>query len=46
MVYELCESGGLVITMKIYSGKTEETDNSLSHISDLDLHSFEDYLDK
>lgn len=30
-LYELCESDGLVMKIKIYSGKSEETDHNLGH---------------
>lgn len=45
-LYELCESDGLVMKIKIYSGKSEETDNNLGHTAGVVLHLLEDYLDK
>lgn len=45
-LYELCESDGLVMKIKIYSGKSEETDHNLGHTTDVVLHLLEDYLDK
>lgn len=45
-LYELCESDGLVMKIKIYSGKSEETDNNVGHTTDVVLHLLEDYLDK
>lgn len=45
-LYELCESDGLVMKIKIYSGKCEETDNKVGHTADVVLHLLEDYLDK
>ncbi|KAG5877666.1 hypothetical protein JTB14_015626 [Gonioctena quinquepunctata] len=44
--YELCESDGLVMKIKIYRGKSEETDHNLGHTTDVVLHLLEDYLDK
>lgn len=45
-LYELCESDGLVMKIKIYSGKSEETDNNVGHTTSVVLHLLEDYLDK
>lgn len=45
-LYELCESDGLVIKIKIYSGKSEETTHNVGHTADVVLHLLEDYLDK
>lgn len=45
-LYELCESDSLVMKIKNYSGKSEETDNNVGHTSDVVLHLLEDYLDK
>ncbi|KAG5872719.1 hypothetical protein JTB14_019962 [Gonioctena quinquepunctata] len=44
-LYELCESDGLVMKIKIYTGKSEETDHNLGHTTDVVLHLLEDYLD-
>ncbi|XP_071053641.1 piggyBac transposable element-derived protein 4-like [Onthophagus taurus] len=43
---ELCESDGIVMKIRIYSGKSEKTDNNLGHTTDIVLHLAEDYLDK
>ncbi|XP_018397169.1 PREDICTED: piggyBac transposable element-derived protein 4-like [Cyphomyrmex costatus] len=45
-LYELCESDGLVMKIKIYCGKSEETANNVGHTTDVVLHLLEDYLDK
>ncbi|KAG5864001.1 hypothetical protein JTB14_007635 [Gonioctena quinquepunctata] len=45
-LYELCESDGLVMKIKIYCGKSEKTDHDLGHTTDVVLHLLEDYLDK
>lgn len=45
-LYELCESDGLVLKIKIYSEKSEEADNNVGHSTDVVLHLLEDYLDK
>lgn len=45
-LYELRESDGVVMKIKIYSGKSEEIDDNLGHTIDVVLHLLEDYLDK
>ena len=45
-LYELSESDGRVMKIKIFSGKSEETDNNVGHTTDVVLHLLEDYLDK
>lgn len=45
-LYELCESDSVVMKIKVYSGKCEETDTNFSHTTNVVLHLLEDYLDK
>jgi len=45
-LYELCESDGVVMKLKVYSGKCEESDNNLGHTTNVVLHLLENYLDK
>ncbi|XP_018578612.1 piggyBac transposable element-derived protein 4-like, partial [Anoplophora glabripennis] len=43
--YELCESNGMVLRIKIYCGKSE-TSTEMGHASDVVFELMEDYLDK
>ena len=45
-LYNLCESNGLIIKIKIYCGKEEGTQTDMGHASDVVLHLAEDFLDK
>jgi len=45
-LYELCESDSVVMKLKVYSGKCEESDNNLGHTTNVVLHLLENYLDK
>lgn len=47
-LYELCESNGMVLKIKVYCGKSEVTEsaNGFGHASNVVLHLMESYLDK
>ncbi|XP_030747681.1 piggyBac transposable element-derived protein 4-like [Sitophilus oryzae] len=45
-LYELCESAGMVLKIKVYCGKSEPTENDLGHAASVVLHLMEKYLDK
>ena len=45
-LYELCESNGLIIKIKICCGKEEGAQSEMGHASDVVLHLAEDFLDK
>lgn len=45
-LYELCESNGLVLKIKIYCGKSEKCEQNMGHASEVVLHLIEGYLDK
>ena len=45
-LYELCESGGLVQKIQVYSGKDDAPPGKLGHAAGVVLSLMEDYLDK
>lgn len=44
--YELCESNGLVLRIKIYCGKSEPVDRAVGHAAEVVLHLMDEFLDK
>lgn len=45
-LYELCESTGMVLKIKVYCGKSEATENDMGHAASVVLHLMDKYLDK